>query len=113
MANLVITNHVSVSIDHAPSPHSRILRRRFGYWWADPSYHSINFARLVRHDDMIDQLCNRFQDMSLDRMGMIEYYVRTLEARVDVTELRAPDLRTRVRAESSGTAVIVKWLQLD
>nr|GEZ60000.1 hypothetical protein [Tanacetum cinerariifolium] len=60
-------------------------------------------------------------------MGMIEYYVRTLEARVDVTELRAEilqlaladarkkitDLRTRVRAESSGTVVIVKWLQLD
>nr|GFD03589.1 hypothetical protein [Tanacetum cinerariifolium] len=26
--------------------------------------------------------------MSLDRMGMIEYDVRTLEARVDVAELR-------------------------
>ncbi|GKF90887.1 hypothetical protein Tco_0274588 [Tanacetum coccineum] len=80
----------------------------------EPIHHTIPLilARLARHDDMIDQLCNQFQDMSLDIMGMIEYDMETLHARVDVAELRAEilqlglanareeimELRTRVSA---------------
>ncbi|GJV56555.1 putative reverse transcriptase domain-containing protein [Tanacetum coccineum] len=50
-------------------------------------------ARLARHDDMIEQLYDQFQDMSLDRMGMIEYDMETLHARVDVAELRVEILQ--------------------
>ncbi|GJX46995.1 ALP1-like protein [Tanacetum coccineum] len=50
-------------------------------------------ARLARHDDMIEQLYDQFQDMSLDRMGMIEYDMETLHSRVDVAELRVEILQ--------------------
>nr|GEU97232.1 hypothetical protein [Tanacetum cinerariifolium] len=73
-------------------------------------------ARLVCHDDMIDRLCDQLEDMSLDRMGLIEYDVKTLHARVDVAELRADilhlargdagveivDLQTPLSATESG-----------
>nr|GEW64232.1 integrase, catalytic region, zinc finger, CCHC-type, peptidase aspartic, catalytic [Tanacetum cinerariifolium] len=56
----------------------------------EPIHHTIPLilARLARHDDMIDQLCDQFHNMSLDRMGMIECDMETLQARVGVAELR-------------------------
>ncbi|GJQ99570.1 hypothetical protein Tco_0522555 [Tanacetum coccineum] len=44
-------------------------------------------ARLVHYDDTIDRLCDLLEDMSLDRMEVIEHDVEALQARIDVTEL--------------------------
>nr|GEX47020.1 hypothetical protein [Tanacetum cinerariifolium] len=98
MANLVFPDHVSVSLDHAPSPPQQdidmtdantetttqeaiaqhVMRLRF---------------RLVRHDDTIDRLCDQLEEISLDRMEMIEHYVEALQARVDVAEQKADILQ--------------------
>ncbi|GJU76237.1 hypothetical protein Tco_1273307 [Tanacetum coccineum] len=119
MADFVFANQVSDSTDRAPSPpqqdivmtNATIETTTLEVDAPQPKYefresssaaqtHPVTgepihrtipliLARLVRHDDMIDRLCDQFQDMSLDRMWMIEYDVETLEARVDVAELRA------------------------
>nr|GEV91325.1 hypothetical protein [Tanacetum cinerariifolium] len=59
----------------------------------DPIHRTIPLilARLVRHDDTIDRLCDQFEEMSLDRMEMIEHDVEALQARVVVVEQR-PDI---------------------
>ncbi|GKE34041.1 hypothetical protein Tco_1453363, partial [Tanacetum coccineum] len=97
----VFTNHVSVSIDHTPSlPQQEIVMTNATTETTAPE--------VATSQPRLTQLL----DMSLDRMGMIKYDVRTLEARVDVAELRAEilqfalenareeimDLRTRVSA---------------
>ncbi|GJQ97781.1 retrovirus-related pol polyprotein from transposon TNT 1-94 [Tanacetum coccineum] len=123
MAGSLSLDRVSVPFGHAPSlPQQdivmtntaiettapkvaalRVQRRHLSLFAAqthpvtgEPIHRTIPLilVKLARHDDMIDQLCNQFQDMSLDRMGMIEYDMKTLQARVDVAELRAEILGT-------------------
>ncbi|GJX47427.1 hypothetical protein Tco_0272617 [Tanacetum coccineum] len=157
MADLVYTDHISISLDHAPSPPQqdivmtdatiettapevvaphvrsrrfRLAARRWEWLQPRPIHRTISLilARLVRHDDMIDRLCDHLEDMSLDRMGVIEYDVETLQARVDVVELRADilqlalgdtreeivDLRARLGvSERSGSCMITCLLRME
>ncbi|GJX47429.1 hypothetical protein Tco_0272619 [Tanacetum coccineum] len=157
MADLVYTDHISISLDHAPSPPQqdivmtnattettasevvashvwshrfRLAARRWEWLQPRPIHRTIPLilARLVRQDDMIDRLCDHLEDMSLDRMGVIEYDVETLQARVYVAELRADilqlalgdareeivDLQARLGvSERSGSCMITCFLRME
>ncbi|GKD27251.1 hypothetical protein Tco_1233465, partial [Tanacetum coccineum] len=54
---------------------------------SEPIHRTIRLilARLVRHDDTIDQLCDQLEEISLDRIELIEHDVEALLARVDAT----------------------------
>ncbi|GJT08192.1 hypothetical protein Tco_0842654 [Tanacetum coccineum] len=98
MADPVFINQVSDSIDHAPSsPQKDIVMTNAATKTIAPEVVAMQVRRrrlrLVRHDDMIDKLFDQLEDMSLDRMEAIEYDVETLEARVDVADLRVEILQ--------------------
>nr|GEU77944.1 hypothetical protein [Tanacetum cinerariifolium] len=61
----------------------------------DLIHHTISLilARLVCHDDTIDRLCDQFDEVSLDRMEVIEHDVETLQTRVSDVEERAGKLQ--------------------
>ncbi|GKB78885.1 hypothetical protein Tco_0945780 [Tanacetum coccineum] len=46
-------------------------------------------ARLARHDDTIDRLCDQLDEMSVDKMEEIEHDVEALQARVGAAEEKA------------------------
>nr|GEY79098.1 hypothetical protein [Tanacetum cinerariifolium] len=126
MADPIFTNHVSVTINNThPLPQRDIVMtvpttETISPEVALPHAQRRRF-RSVRHDDMIDRLCDQLEDMSLDRMEAIEYDVETLEARVDVAELRVEilqlaladdreeimDMRTRASAQKVMTMVFI------
>ncbi|GJV60536.1 putative reverse transcriptase domain-containing protein [Tanacetum coccineum] len=72
----------------------RLLDARGGY---SPEFRLEETARVSRSMSLerarLQLRLTQLLDMSLDRMGMIEYDMETLQARVDVAELRAETLQ--------------------
>ncbi|GJV39049.1 putative reverse transcriptase domain-containing protein [Tanacetum coccineum] len=97
MVDFVFANQVSTSTNRAPSPQQDVVMTNADIETTTSKVSAPQAwrrrLRLARHDDTIDQLCDQFEGMSLDRMEAIEYDVVTLEARVDVVELRTEILQ--------------------